>query len=134
MATLIMVFVLIAVLAAYYCWSTETAASLMELAVYSASSAAASAPSAAAAPWKRFSRKGVKQYLHKALLEDELEDICLPKKSNHLFSEATYGEWGKIGVSHYGKGITLRDYRRGSHLSKKVLHPCMTGEPSGYYD
>lgn len=132
MATLIMVFVLIVVLAVYYCWSIETAASIMELAVLSES--AASALSATTMPWKRFSRKGVKQYLHKALLEDELEDICLPKKSNHLFSEATYGEWGKIGISHYGKGVTLRDYRRGSHLSKKVLHPCMVGEPSGYYD
>lgn len=133
MVTLIMVFVLIAVLAAYYCWSTETAASLMELTVWVADAESASV-TALPSPWKRFSRKGVKQYLHKAFIEDELEDICLPKKSNHLFSEATYGEWGKIGFSHYGKGVTIRDYRRGSHLSKKVLHPCMVGEPSGYYD
>lgn len=134
MITIVIVLVLIVVLAAYYCWSTETAASLMELAVLSAETAAEESAATKAAAWKTFSRKGVKQYLRQALLEEELEDISLPRKSNHLFSEATYGEWGKIGCSHYGKGVTIRDYRRGSHLSKKVLHPCMGGEPSGYFD
>lgn len=129
-----MVLVLVVVLAAYYCWSTETAASIMELAVLSAETAAADTTASVTLAWKVFSRKGVKQYLRQALLEEELEDVALPYKSNHLFSEATYGEWGKIGVSHYGKGVTIRDYRRGSHLSKKVLHPCMGGEPSGYFD
>lgn len=133
MATIIMVLVLIVVLAVYYCWSTETATSLMELAVLSAESTTAEY-TAQSASWKTFSRKGVKQYLRKALLEEELEDISLPRKSNHLFSEATVGEWGKYGYSHYGKGVTLRDYRRGTHLSKKVLHPCMGGDEGFLYD
>ena len=62
------------------------------------------------------------------------EDYVLPMKSNHLFAEATGGEWGKIGYSHYGKKATLRDYRRGTNLSKKCLHPCMGGESGDRFD
>ena len=74
-------------------------------------------------------RKEKKQLF--SMYEDE---YALPKKSNHLFAEATGGDWGKIGYSHYGKKATLRDYRRGTHLSKKCLHPCMGGESGDRFD
>ena len=136
MITIVMVLVLIVVLAVYYCWSMETAASVMELAVLSAESTESTASTSAVVmvTKKHFSRNGVKQYLRKAALEEQLDDIALPHKSNHLFSEATGGEWDKYGYSHYGKGVTLRDYRRGTHLSKKCLHPCMGGESGDRFD
>ena len=34
--------------------------------------------------------------------------------------------WGKRSIrSHHNKGITLADYRKGNHLRKKLLHPCV---------
>lgn len=63
------------------------------------------------------------------VVENQEAVIDMPSRSNHNFAEATGGEWGKVGYSHYGKGATLHTYRT-KKFTKKVLHPCMVGDCS----
>lgn len=78
---------------------------------------------------KRNWRAAIKRIKCLADVVENQEVIDMPSRSNHNFAEATGGEWGKIGYSHYGKGATLHTYRT-KKFTKKVLHPCMVGDYS----